>query len=186
MEDFSSNSKGSLRKIFKNLRLAIKGKSSKSKIIIEQLASLEEFIQSNSILFYYSSSSEVSTKEVIVRLLLTDKDIYLPSTRESNVTLINKNTAFIERIPDILEPKFPSNILPSTIDLAILPGLAFDRRGYRLGYGGGWYDKVLEKLNVTTIIGLCFHEQLVSRLPTEGHDKPVDIIVTDTEVIRVK
>ena len=119
-------------------------------------------------------------------MLLTGKDIHLPSTGELKTTSINNKTTFVKNIPGIKEPEFPSSKLPTAIDLAILPGLAFDRRGYRLGYGGGWYDKLLEKLNITTIIGLCFQEQLVNSLPSEDHDKPVDILVTDTEVIRVK
>ena len=186
MEDYSSNSKGSLRKIFKSQQLAIKGKSSKSQIIIERLTSLDEFVQSNSMLIYYSSSSEVSTKELIGRLVLSDKDIYLPSTGELKVTSINNNTKFVERVPDILEPEFPSSILPTDIDLAILPGLAFDKRGYRLGVGGGWYDRIFENVNVKTKIGLCFDEQLVEILPVEPHDKRVDIIITNKEVFRVK
>lgn len=118
--------------------------------------------------------------------MLSDKDIYLPSTGELKVTSINNNTKFVERVPDILEPEFPSSILPTDIDLAILPGLAFDKRGYRLGVGGGWYDRIFENVNVKTKIGLCFDEQLVEILPVEPHDKRIDIIITNKEVFRVK
>lgn len=175
-----------LRDVFKNRRLAIKGRAPKSTRIIERLISLEVVAQSNSILLYYSSPLEVSTKELINRLLLTNKQIYLPSTRELEVTLINKNTEYIEKLMGIKEPKSPSRNLPASIDLAVVPGLAFDTEGYRLGYGGGWYDKILEEINVKTIIGLCFQEQLVQKLPTESHDKPVDAIITDIEVFRIK
>lgn len=175
-----------LRDVFKNRRLAIKGKTAKSTRIIERLISLDVFAQSNSILLYYSSPLEVSTKKLINRLLLTNKQIYLPSTRELKVNLIYKNTEYIEKLMGIKEPKSPSSKLPATLDVAIVPGLAFDTEGYRLGYGGGWYDKILEEINVKTIIGLCFQEQLVQKLPAESHDKPVDVIITDIEVFRIK
>lgn len=71
-----------------------------------------------------------------------------------------------------------------SIDFFFVPGLAFDRRGYRLGYGGGFYDRTLEKRSRTsTACGLCFAEQLRDRLPAGRHDRPVDVLITPKEVI---
>lgn len=186
MEDYSIYSKSSLREIFKNRRLAVKRKPARSKTIIQRLVSLQDFIQSSSILLYYSSPWEISTIELIKPPLYIDKDIYLPSSGSLKITAIDRNTRYIEVIPGIKEPESPSSELPPTVDIAVLPGLAFDRKGYRLGYGSGWYDKILEKVRAEIIVGLCFQEQLTERLPSESHDKPVDIIITDREALKIK
>lgn len=91
-----------------------------------------------------------------------------------------------DRCPEIDQP--PGACGPA---LAILPGLAFDRRGNRLGYGGGYYDRLLSPQNVCGaasqrpkwIIGLCYSFQLVDSLPTEPWDMPMHAIITDSEVL---
>ena len=70
------------------------------------------------------------------------------------------------------------------IDLILVAGIAFDRDGYRLGYGLGYYDKFLAKLPKALKIGLCFDLQIVEKVPRESYDVPVDMIVTDEEVIK--
>lgn len=71
------------------------------------------------------------------------------------------------------------------IDAVILPGLAFDAHGNRLGYGGGYYDRLLPRLRPDCLrIGLAFDQQLVPELPAEDHDATVDVVVTQTRVIR--
>ncbi|HXY45044.1 MAG TPA: 5-formyltetrahydrofolate cyclo-ligase, partial [Acidimicrobiales bacterium] len=67
----------------------------------------------------------------------------------------------------------------------IVPGLAFDRGGGRLGYGGGYYDRFLRRLPVTaTLVGIAFADQLVGAVPLAGGDVKVDLVVTDAGVIR--
>jgi 5-formyltetrahydrofolate cyclo-ligase len=71
------------------------------------------------------------------------------------------------------------------VEVALVPGLAFDLRGHRLGRGGGHYDRVLARLSPDSItIGLAFELQLMKRLPVEVHDVPVDLIVTEIRVIK--
>lgn len=71
-----------------------------------------------------------------------------------------------------------------TLDLVLVPGVAFDRRGGRLGYGGGYYDRFLPRLRSGTItIGLAYDLQLVEQVPAETHDVPLDLLVTETGVI---
>jgi 5-formyltetrahydrofolate cyclo-ligase len=72
------------------------------------------------------------------------------------------------------------------IDLVVIPGAGYDYAGNRLGYGGGYYDKLLSgKKKNTPIIALAYEEQLVDAIPAEKHDVRVDMIVTDQRVIRV-
>ncbi len=74
---------------------------------------------------------------------------------------------------------------PDSIDAVIIPGIAFDRGGTRVGYGGGYYDRLLPHLRPDCVrIGLAFDEQVLSGLPAEPHDASVHLIVTQTRVIR--
>ena len=87
----------------------------------------------------------------------------------------------------ILTPKkeFIRYIDPKEIDLIIVPGAAFDRQGYRVGFGGGYYDRFLTDLNCMKI-SIAFGLQIVDKVPREGHDLPVDMIITEKETINIK
>jgi 5-formyltetrahydrofolate cyclo-ligase len=70
-------------------------------------------------------------------------------------------------------------------DAILLPGIAFDKRGMRLGYGGGYYDRLLPQCRPACVrIGIGFDEQLLAEIPAEDHDEHVDIVVTPSRVIR--
>lgn len=72
------------------------------------------------------------------------------------------------------------------VDAMLVPGLGFDRRGFRLGYGGGYYDRTLAELRGhrrALVVGIAFDLQLVDELPREAHDQPVDVLVTETQTI---
>ncbi len=82
----------------------------------------------------------------------------------------------------IPQPKGISVVPKEALDVIIVPGICFDLRGYRIGFGNGFYDSYLENVSATKI-GLAFEEQIIERLPAETHDERVDIIVTDKRVI---
>ncbi|MDQ4006282.1 MAG: 5-formyltetrahydrofolate cyclo-ligase, partial [Actinomycetota bacterium] len=85
------------------------------------------------------------------------------------------------------EPARRIPVDPLTVDVVVAPGLAFDRLGHRLGYGGGHYDRYLGRLGEGALrIGVAFSLQLVDRVPTEPGDRPVDIVVTDAGVIEAR
>lgn len=76
---------------------------------------------------------------------------------------------------------------PDRVDAAIIPGVAFDRHGTRLGYGGGHFDRLLARLRPATLrVGVCFSVQLAELLPAQPHDQPVDVVVTEQEVVRLR
>lgn len=151
----------------------------KSEIIIQKLKQLEDFKECRSILLYYSTPDEVDTHSFISECIAKGKTVYLPSTKEILITKITSTTSLKERIENILEPEHPDIELPSSVDLVLLPGLAFDKKGYRLGMGSGWYDRLLDVLAIKTRIGLVFDDLLVERLPREKHDEKVDRILTE-------
>jgi 5-formyltetrahydrofolate cyclo-ligase len=88
---------------------------------------------------------------------------------------------------DILEPdrQICRLCAPRDADAVLVPALAFDRDGYRLGFGGGYYDRLLSRLDPHNLtIGLTFHHALLDLLPREAHDQPVRVVCTDRETIR--
>ena len=85
-----------------------------------------------------------------------------------------------EPIPSLADLQ---RVTPQSIDIAIIPGAVFDRSGYRLGYGGGYYDRFLvKKAPQAYRIGLAFSLQLVNRIPALSHDAPLDMLITEKEV----
>lgn len=73
---------------------------------------------------------------------------------------------------------------PASIDVAIIPGAVFDRCGHRLGYGGGFYDRFLARMAPqATRIGLAFSCQVVDQIPSLPHDVPMDLVITEQEVL---
>jgi 5-formyltetrahydrofolate cyclo-ligase len=84
----------------------------------------------------------------------------------------------------LLEPERDVGLMvePDDLDLVIVPGVAFDRRGNRLGFGGGYYDRFFERCNATRV-GLAYAFQVVDDIPAEDHDVKIDWLVTEDEVI---
>jgi 5-formyltetrahydrofolate cyclo-ligase len=98
---------------------------------------------------------------------------------------ITPETLYIRGYLGIEEPSPLLMIDLNAIDLMILPGVAFDRFGGRLGRGGGYYDRMLEAYTGRTVAA-AFDFQLVEQVPVEPHDRPVDAVVTETNTIQVQ
>lgn len=141
-------------------------------------------------LFFVSFRSEVSTHEMIREASTEGKRIVLPRVatgkRLELFEIKNIDRELTPGLLGILEP-VPSQsrkVPPVEIDLVIVPGIAFEPRGYRLGYGRGYFDRLLAELDPsTTTIGLGFELQIVKALPVSTHDIPVQKIVTEKRVI---
>ncbi|PMP68103.1 MAG: 5-formyltetrahydrofolate cyclo-ligase, partial [Thermodesulfobacterium geofontis] len=86
----------------------------------------------------------------------------------------------------ILEPQEPIDLDPEDIDIIIVPGIAFDLRGFRLGYGKGFYDRFLKDLKNPTKIGLIYNELIRDSLPTDDKDVRVDIVISEKRIIYTK
>ncbi len=160
----------------------------KSIKIKENLFSLDEFKKSKVVMFYVSFNNEAYTHEMIKESLKI-KTVVVPKVTNNEIEpsiIID----FDQLIPSgkfgILEPIEAARINPKNIQLIIVPGIAFDGRGYRIGYGFGYYDNFLAKIPKALKIGLAFDFQIVDKLPAEGHDVDVDVVVTDKEIIRIK
>lgn len=164
----------------------------KSKKIQENLFNLEEYKKSNFIFTFISTDEEVDTHNIIRYSIDKGKRVGVPITiPEGRKLLVSEIYDFDKELEigfyNILSPKkeFIREVPPSVIDLVIVPGLVFSRAGYRIGYGGGYYDRFLSNLDVLKV-GVCFHMQLTDQVPIGKYDIPVDIIVTDEEIIYCK
>jgi len=165
----------------------------KSEQIKERLCSLDEFKKSKNILTYVSFNNEVDTINTIKGLLdKNEKKVIVPFVEKGNPIL---QLSEIKDFND-LEPKTYGILEPmeykikkfdiGKLDLVIVPGVVFDKNGHRIGYGYGYYDRLLGKLNENaTKIGLCYEFQLIEKIPEEMHDVPMDIIVTEEKVFKV-
>jgi len=158
--------------------------------IIDALIDSEFFKQSNNIMCYVSFNSEVYTHQFISKAIENGKNISVPYVDPINKIMLPCNINSIDELVighyGILSPdqKNLKSIDPKSIDLVIVPGAAFDREGYRVGYGGGYYDKFLPTLKKDAKkVGLAFSFQLIDKVPHEKYDIPVDFIITENSII---
>ena len=139
-------------------------------------------------MFFVSFNNEIDTHGMIEDAL-KNKIVVVPKVlhHEIEPSVI---ISFDNLIPSgkfgILEPIEAMKIPWKKIDLVLVPGIVFDKNGHRIGYGLGFYDKFLKKVPKAIKIGLAFDFQIVDKVPREEHDVPVDLVVTDKEVIYCK
>lgn len=145
------------------------------------------------IFIYISYSSEINTRDIINRALKENKRIYVPrteiKTRVMDAVEISSLDNLVESSYGILEPsKDEPCIDPNDLDLIVVPGVAFDRNGGRMGYGAGFYDRYFKKINSGNIgritkLALAYDFQVVNEVPMGELDVPVDYILTEKDFI---
>lgn len=167
----------------------------KSAAITRTLLDLEPIRNSQLIFVYVSFRSEVATIDLIDALIAMGKTITVPITRlkEKRLDAIHLRNPELDLEPGycgIPEPKkevcLTRNIPPEKIETILLPGSVFDERGGRFGYGGGYYDRFLEKVPTAMRIGLAFDMQIIEKAPLSEHDELLDLVVTESRVIHGK
>ncbi len=165
----------------------------KSCITKEKLYSMPLFKKSKNILTYVSFNNEVDTISIIKELLTKkEKNVLVPYVDKDKLVQISKINSFDDLEPKtfgILEPRENKikNFDINELDLVVVPGIAFDKNGHRIGYGYGYYDKFLKNLNKNTAkIALAFDFQIVDKIPEEKHDVPMDIIVTEKRILKIR
>ncbi len=194
--------KKTLREILLKKRDGIdqRQKRIKEDAIKKRLFSTEYFKNANTILFYASFKSEVDTMRCIAHALRVGKRIVLPVVDKVHKRLklyeikdLSELTPNYMNIPEPVATRTRS-IKLDEIDLGIIPGIGFDLSGNRLGYGAGYYDRLLayKTKNPSSVrghvptIALAFEEQIVEHIPSESHDIKVEIIITDRRIISCK
>ena len=156
----------------------------KSKKIVDALIKLKEYADAETIMPYISLNIEVDTKEFIKNELLKGRRVVVPFVEGDDIQVSELNELdLIEGKFGVLEP-MKKELYEGKIDVVIVPGVAFDENGSRIGFGKGYYDKFLEKFKDSLRIGLAFEEQIVDFIPSEEHDKSVDMIITEKRIIK--
>jgi 5-formyltetrahydrofolate cyclo-ligase len=159
--------------------------------IEKRLFEFANFLEANIVLLYINSNCEVNSLKIIKRCLNYKKIVILPAfvTTKYEMKLMkidNLETDLTLGPRNILEPD-PNqcNIVPiECIDIAIIPGVAFDEKGGRIGSGDGYYDRLIPNLPITTRkVALTFEDQIVPQIQMEAHDRHVDIIITEKRII---
>ncbi|WP_457622188.1 5-formyltetrahydrofolate cyclo-ligase [Persephonella sp.] len=154
--------------------------------IKERFLQLKDVKRAESILLYYPHKNEVNTIPIIEELLKTEKIVLLPRVKDQDIIPIRifDLSGLKKGYAGIPEPE--GNPFPvDRIDIIVVPAVAYDLNGHRLGYGKGYYDRLLKKVKALKV-GLAYDFQVVEKLPVEPHDIPVDLIITPTRTINTK
>lgn len=160
----------------------------KSEKIRDKLFSLLQYRKSKAVMFFVSFNSEVSTHGMI-REALKSKTVIVPKVANNEIepsVIIDFDNLVPSGKFGILEPIEAMNIAHKNIDLVLVPGIAFDSEGHRIGYGFGYYDRFLAKVPKAIKIGLAFDFQVVDKIPSEAHDVPIDLVVTEERVVECR
>jgi len=154
-------------------------KREKSFQLFSFLEKYKAFIDADVVLLYYSLPDEVYTHDFIEKWAKYKK-IILPTVKDHELELHSyiKKEKLKEGAFHIMESSSPLFTNEKAIDLTIVPGIAFDKKGNRLGRGKGYYDRLLSRLNSQNI-GICFQIQLYNELPHEDFDQPMDAVLTE-------
>ncbi len=169
-----------------NKRIVTIGKQSKSESIVTKLLQTQELISAKSILLYSPIDGEVDISKIFSILQNQRKNIFLPKVADLKVAKFIFGTSLIRGKNGVFEPAERISMNPKQLDIAIIPGLGFDRQGNRIGHGGGWYDRIIDEINFKYIIGVCFDSQLLLKVPQEPHDKSVHMVITEKEIINTR
>lgn len=165
-----------------------------SEAVFKNLSDLKEYNDAQNVMLYLAFRNEIITQEIIEDSLNKGKRVFIPvavpETKELIVSELKSleddleagNYSILEPKPEALRPTPPQEI-----DLVLVPGVAFDKRGYRIGYGGGYYDRFLPKLKKgASTIALAHELQIVDKVEEDEFDYPVQYVITENRVIRCK
>ena len=182
------------RRIRENCKSARKAMLPEQKIlndaaILSHLTSSNHYRNCKTLLCYVSTASEVDTRTLIERALSDGKRVAVPycidGTRDLHFYLIGGLHELIPRTFGVLEPvpEKSRKLVDFSASMCIVPGLCFDRAGYRLGYGGGYYDRFLNKYGGISV-GICHHQFLRQHLVRGRYDVACQYIITESGIIR--
>lgn len=167
--------------------LDAKDRADRSRRIADRVLGLPEVLEAGTIMVFWSFGSEVETAPLIERLREAGARVALPRVEDREVVAVahSPGGAMAPSRFGGMEPTGADVLEPDQVDLVIAPGVAFDRQGGRVGYGGGFYDRFLGRVRAgVPAIAVAFAVQLVDRVPEGPMDRRVDVIVTEDEVIR--
>lgn len=143
--------------------------------IVQQILLLPEFVKAKRIMMYYPIHNEIDLRELIT--LAPDKQFFLPVTHHKSIEVraYDAQTEMKRGKYGIPEPQ--TDTYKGKLDLILVPGVAFDKEGHRMGRGGGYYDRFLRRFCRTPKIGVAYRFQRVKRVPTTWNDIKMDKLI---------
>ncbi|MBR3816331.1 MAG: 5-formyltetrahydrofolate cyclo-ligase [Clostridia bacterium] len=180
--------KKQLRQKYRNIRSSVSDALTKSELISARLTESYLYKQHNKIFLYYPSGREVSTVSIAEKAFADGKMVAFPKCLDRKGTM---EFRFINSFSDLEEGMFgimePDSVccgyaVPDSDTLIVVPALAFDMNGNRLGYGGGYYDRYLSQYDCCSV-GLAYSECICNRLPTEEYDVKINCLISDTNIL---
>ena len=150
--------------------------------VARNLLALPEVRQASTVMAFSSFGSEVDSGPIIEQLARDGRRVVLPRVEGRTIVPVGYRSGDPVKPSSFgaLEPAAGEPVGPEEIDVVVVPGLAFDRRGHRVGYGGGFYDRFLGRLRPNALtVGICFSVQVVDEVPHGRGDRPVDLVVTE-------
>ncbi len=155
-----------------------------SKRIVEKLKGLQSLLQAKKPVLFCPFDNEPDITPLFSYVMNKTGSLILPKVKGDSLVLYS-----IQEINDlevgsfcIMEPTNGEQIDPKDVDFILVPGVAFDKKGYRLGFGKGYYDRLLPKTEAFKV-GVCYSFQVLKTLPIDPWDVPMDLVVTEDFVI---
>lgn len=175
-------------------RNAQSDKEKLSRKICEKFIAQSSYQQAETIMWYLHCRSEVKTVSALLTEFNSSKRFVIPYCTKNPEGVNQLGLWLFEGLSElsagtwgILEPEksrwgeVGKEVLPKELDLIMVPGVAFDRNGGRLGNGAGYYDRLLQEVRVETILtGVCFESQICEKVFMEKHDVPMNNVITET------
>ncbi len=182
--------KAQLRNQMDALRQALPhtARKARSETACQRLSALNSYQHANSIALYMAFNAELELGMLLETCLQGPQTLYLPrldpSTHTISLHAVPSLQALIPSRFGILEPPATSpTIAPQALEVIVIPALAADPRGYRIGYGQGHYDRLLPQMPQALKICVLYDFQLIAEVPNEPHDQRVDVVVTDQRMV---
>jgi 5-formyltetrahydrofolate cyclo-ligase len=157
--------------------------------ILQRVVALPEYMNAKVVLTYMGFGTEIETQWFLERIVADGKIAVLPRVDRASQSLILHSASGVAELMTskwgIREPSNDAPVMPiANVDFVLMPGVAFDRTGNRLGYGRGYYDKLIAAANpALTRVAAGYGCQIVDRVPVDSHDQKVQRIITENEII---
>lgn len=178
--------KQQMREILRQKRrmLSAETREEDSVKILQQLEQMPCFQKAQTVLLYYPTNNEVDVLPLFKKYK-REKTLLLPVAHRKHMTVspYEGNDNMHRGKYNIPEPTTPS--YKGRIDLIVVPAMAYDKAGHRLGRGGGYYDRFIKKQSHATLVGVGYDFQLVEKVPRLSHDQKVDYVITPSQTIVV-
>ena len=153
------------------------------------LQKIEEFVKADIVLLYYPTKNEISPLPLFEICLKMGKTVAFPVCQKESTTLMFKKVTSLDMLSPssfgIFEPNEECEIIiPTEKTICITPALLFSKKGHRLGYGKGYYDRFLKDFNGISV-GFSYSDCVLDFIPHDAHDIPLDMIITESEVLKI-